>query len=70
MYEISGFLRGEIEVFTVLEFYASLASSLLPTFRDSLSIPSSRVKQSNLSSVKSQKSKDIKLKNASSLDMR
>jgi hypothetical protein len=45
--EISGFRRGVVEVFALLGYCAAYVGSYLPTFRDSLSVPSSRVKQSN-----------------------
>jgi hypothetical protein len=34
------------ETFAILGFYAAQIGSLFPTFRDKLSVPSSRVKQS------------------------
>jgi hypothetical protein len=43
---VSGFRRGVNEIFALLEFYAAYIASLSPTFRDNLSVPSSRVKQS------------------------
>jgi cytochrome c biogenesis protein CcdA len=39
--EISGFPLRVLEVFGVLKFYAAYAGSCLPTFRESLSVPSS-----------------------------
>ena len=41
--EISGFHSGLIETLALLGCYAALIGGLLPTFRDSLSIISSRV---------------------------
>jgi len=45
-YVISGFIRGISEISALLGCYAN--GSYLPTFRDNLSVPSSRVKQSNV----------------------
>jgi hypothetical protein len=42
--EISGLFRFVDEVFTPLRCYAAWIAGSLPTFRDSLSVPSSRVK--------------------------
>jgi hypothetical protein len=36
-----------VEICVVLTFYAAQSGSSIPTFRDNLSIPPSRVKQSN-----------------------
>jgi len=41
-YEIWGLRRGVVEAFALLGCYAAYVGSCLPTFRDSLSIPSSR----------------------------
>jgi hypothetical protein len=38
-YTISGFGRGVNDICTLLEFYAALHGSLLPTFRGNLSLP-------------------------------
>jgi hypothetical protein len=43
---ISGFRRVLNKVFALLAYNAALVCSLLPKFRGSLSLPSSRVKQS------------------------
>jgi hypothetical protein len=43
---ISGFRRDADEICAPLGFYAALNGSFVPTFRDNLSVPSSRVKQS------------------------
>jgi hypothetical protein len=43
--DISGFPVGVVKVFALLECYAAWCSSWLPTFRDSLSVRSSRVNQ-------------------------
>ena len=43
---ISRFRRGVNEICAFMEFYAAQSGSLLPTFQDTLSVPSSRVKQS------------------------
>jgi hypothetical protein len=42
---ISGFRRDVEETCDLLGYYAALSGSLLPTFRDNLSVPSSRVKR-------------------------
>ena len=47
--EISGFRRGVVEVFALLRCYAAWVGSWLPTFRDNLLVPSSRVKKSHSS---------------------
>jgi hypothetical protein len=41
---VSSFRRCVNEIFTLLGYYAAQTGSKLPTFRDDLSIPSSRVK--------------------------
>jgi hypothetical protein len=41
---ISGFRHGVNEIFALLRCYAAFIGSLLPTFRDNLLVPSSRVK--------------------------
>ena len=43
---ISGFPRGVTEVFALLGFYEAYSGNSIPTFRDNLSVPSSRIKQS------------------------
>jgi hypothetical protein len=43
---ISGFLRDVDETYGVLGYYAALSGSSVPMFRDTLSVPSSRVKKS------------------------
>jgi hypothetical protein len=43
---ISGVRRGVNEIFALLEFYTDYIGSYLPMFRDNISLPSSRVKQS------------------------
>ena len=43
---ISGFRRGVNQICSRLGFYATYNGSFIPTFRDSLSVPSSRVQQS------------------------
>jgi hypothetical protein len=45
---ISGFRLDVNLICAILGFYAAYNASSLPTFRDNLSIPSSRVKQSSL----------------------
>lgn len=45
--EISGFHRATVEAAALLVYYAAWVSSWLPTFRNTLSVPSSRVKQSS-----------------------
>jgi hypothetical protein len=44
---ISGFHRDVDEICAVLGCYAASSGNLLPTFRDNVSVPSSRVKKSN-----------------------
>ena len=44
--EISGFRRGVVEALYFLGCYAAYVGGRLPTFRDSLSAPSLRVKKS------------------------
>jgi hypothetical protein len=41
---ISGFRRDVSEICALLECYAAFSGSLVSTFRDNLSVPSSRVK--------------------------
>ena len=43
---ISGFSHDVDEIFALLGYYAALSGSPVPTFRDNLSVPSSRVKKS------------------------
>jgi hypothetical protein len=43
---ISGFRRLVDEICALLGYYAALSGNPLPTFRDNLLIPSSRVKKS------------------------
>ena len=45
--KVSGFFLGVHEVFALLRCYAAWVGSLLPTFLDSQSVPSSRVEQSS-----------------------
>jgi len=52
--QISSLHLCKVEVFAPLKFYAALVDSFLPAFRDSLLIPYSGVKRTNLSGVKSQ----------------
>jgi hypothetical protein len=42
----SGFRSDEEEIFAVLGYYAALSGSSVQTFRDNLSVASSRVKMS------------------------
>jgi hypothetical protein len=42
---IAGFRRGADEICSLLGYYIALNGSSLPTFRDNLSVPSSRVKK-------------------------
>jgi hypothetical protein len=42
----SGFRRDVDEISTPLEYYAALSGNSVLTFRDNLSVPSSRVKKS------------------------
>jgi hypothetical protein len=64
----SDFRRKVDETCAVLDYYAEYSGSSLPTFRDTLSFPSSRVKKSKkkiprLSScVMTQKSADLKVR--------
>jgi len=44
---VSGFRHGASDVFSVVGYYAALMCIQLPTFRDSQSVPSSVMKQSN-----------------------
>jgi hypothetical protein len=44
---ISGFRRDVTEICALLEYYAAMSGSSVPTFRDNLSVPSSRVKKAN-----------------------
>ena len=46
LYVISGSRRGVDEIFALLGHYAPLSGCSLPTFRDNISVPSSRVKKS------------------------
>jgi hypothetical protein len=43
---ISGFRRDVDEICPLLEYYAALSGSSVPTFWDNLSVPSSRAKKS------------------------
>jgi hypothetical protein len=43
----SGFRRDADDTCALLGYYAASSSNPLPTFRDNLSVPSSRVKKSN-----------------------
>ena len=43
---MSGFPRGVNQIFALLGFYEAYSGNSIPTFRDNLSVPSSRVKQS------------------------
>jgi hypothetical protein len=43
---ISGFRHNVDEMCALLGYYAALCGSSVPTFRDNLSVPSSRVKKS------------------------
>jgi hypothetical protein len=43
---MSGFGRDVDEICVLLEYYAALSGSSVPTFRDNLSVPSSRIKKS------------------------
>jgi hypothetical protein len=43
---ISGFRRDADEISALLRYYAASADDPLPTFRDNVSVPSSRVKAS------------------------
>jgi hypothetical protein len=43
---ISGFRRHVDKICTLLGYYAASNGSFVPTFRDNLSVPSSRVKKS------------------------
>jgi hypothetical protein len=45
---ISG-IRRDVEIRTLLGYYAASNGNPLPTFRDNVSVPSSRVKKSKLS---------------------
>ena len=45
LYVISGLRRDVYEIY-VLRYYAALSGSSVPTFRNNLSVPSSRVKKS------------------------
>ena len=57
----SGFCRDVDEICALLGYYAALIVSFVPTFRDNLSVPSSRIKQStHLHRGGSQKSRTIK----------
>jgi len=44
---LSGFHRGVNEICALQGIYAEWIDSVLPMFRNNLSVPSSRVKQSN-----------------------
>jgi hypothetical protein len=44
---ISGFRRKVAEICALLRYYAALTGNSLPTFRENLPIPSSRVKNPN-----------------------
>jgi hypothetical protein len=48
MYVISDFRRDVDESYAVLGYYAALSGSAVPTFRDNLSVPSSRVKDQRI----------------------
>jgi hypothetical protein len=48
MYVISGFFREVDEIHALLGYYAAYAGNSLPTFRDNLSVGSSRVTKSNI----------------------
>ena len=43
---ISGFRRDVDEICVLLGYYAALSGNSVPTFRDNISVPSSRVKKS------------------------
>jgi len=43
---ISGFCRDAFEICSIPRYYAAYSGSFLPTFRDNLFVPSSRVKKS------------------------
>jgi hypothetical protein len=43
---ISGFRRGAVEICGLLGYYAASGGNTLPTFRDNVSVPSSRVEKS------------------------
>jgi hypothetical protein len=45
----SGFRRDADEICTLLGYYAASSGNLLPTFRDNVSVPSSKVKKSKKS---------------------
>jgi hypothetical protein len=47
---MSGFRRDVAEISVLLGYYVMLSGSFVPTFRDNLSVPSSRVKKSKASS--------------------
>ena len=47
---ISGFRRGINEICALLGFHAAQKGNFLPTFRDNLSVLSSKVQQSNKAS--------------------
>jgi hypothetical protein len=49
---ISGFRRDVDEMCALLGCYAVLSGNPLPTFRDNVSVPSSRVKKSNETMLK------------------
>jgi hypothetical protein len=43
---ISGLRRDVVEICAILGYYAASSGNPLPTFRDNVSVPSSRVKKS------------------------
>jgi hypothetical protein len=45
VFVISGFRRDVDEIFAILGYYAALSGNSLPTFRENVSVPSSRVKK-------------------------
>jgi cytochrome c biogenesis protein CcdA len=50
IYKILEFLRRVVEVFVFLEIFAASVGSLLQTFRDSVTVHSSRIKTSKKTS--------------------
>jgi hypothetical protein len=48
---ISGFRRDVDEIYALLGYYAKSCGNYLPTFRDNVSVPSSRVKKSKKEKV-------------------
>jgi hypothetical protein len=57
--EISGFRRGTVEIFPVLECYAVHVCAWLPTFRYNMEVPKRRLPATNLRCVTLQKSEDL-----------